>query len=210
VLRRTGYEVAAIEQFNQPGAELPSTTVGRVAYVCHSVRFVCDPTDGDDAPTPREHTRETRARGDFHARRLSIARRRPRMRGDGVPQENVLLEIELGEYALDDGRGRFGRTAARELAFRGERDPGDARAAVPGSLADQQERRAGLPFEVRDETLASDLRFIALRVLVEGLPDPCCRELLDERGRRYHGPSVTGSSGNRAERAATAPPTRRT
>jgi thiamine pyrophosphokinase len=41
-----------------------------------------------------------------------------------------------------------------------------------------------------------------LGVLVEGPPDPSGRQLLDECVGRYDGASVTGSSGNRAERAA--------
>ncbi len=181
-----------------------------VAYVGRSERFVRDPTNGDNATASREHTRETHASSDLDALRSSIARGRSRMRGHDVPEENVVLEIELGEYAVDDRRGRLGRTAASELALRGEGNPRDARATVTGSLADEQKLGAGPLFEVRDEALPEEQRPLPLRVLVKGLPDPCCRQLLDECRRRYHGSSVTGSSGNRAERAATAPPTRRT
>ncbi len=117
------------------------------------------------------------------------------MRGDDVPEEHVLLQAELGEHAMDDGRARLGRARAGELTLRRERDPGDARTAVPGRLSDQHEARAGTSFEVRDEPPAQQRGARSLGVLVERLSDPSGRELLGECGRRYDARSVSGSSG---------------
>jgi len=56
-----------------------------------------------------------------------------------VPAKHVLLEAKLSQGVADDRRSRFGGAAACQLALGGEREAADARAAVAGSLADEQE-----------------------------------------------------------------------
>jgi hypothetical protein len=57
---------------------------------------------------------------------------------DDVPEQHVVGEAELLECALDDRRSGFRRPGAGELAFGGEWDPTDSRAAVAGGLTDQE------------------------------------------------------------------------
>ena len=57
-----------------------------------------------------------------------------------VPEQDVLFDSELRERPVDDRRRRLSRTGAGQLPLRGERDPGDAGAAVTGRLGDEQER----------------------------------------------------------------------
>ena len=120
---------------------------------------------------------------------------------DDVPQENVVGEAELGERALDDRRGRLARPAARELALGRERDSRDARAAVARCLADEQDARVRRALKVGGQPPPQERCSLTLRVLVEGVADPGSSQLVDECRRRYDCPSVTGSSGSRAERA---------
>ena len=78
---------------------------------------------------------------DLGAGRLPVRLRRARMRRDEVPEQDVVLEPELRERPLHDRRGRLRRPAAGQLALGGERNPRDARAAVAGRLADEQDPR---------------------------------------------------------------------
>ena len=87
---------------------------------------------------------------------------------------------------MDDRRGRLAGPVAGELALGRERDAGDARAAVAGGLADEQDRRVGARVEVAREPLGEAL----VAVLVERRADPRGGEPLHERFA-LTGPSVT-------------------
>jgi hypothetical protein len=102
------------------------------------------------------------------------------MRGNDVPEQHVLLELELGQDAMGDGGRRFRRPQAGELPLGRERDPGDACAPVPGRLADEEDRRGRLSLQVVGEPRAQEPRTWAFRVLVEGRSDVRGRDLLDE------------------------------
>ena len=72
-----------------------------------------------------------------------------------VPEEDVLGQPELGEHAVDDGRGSLARRRARELALGGERDAAHARAAVAGGLADEEHPRVASGVEVAGQSRRS-------------------------------------------------------
>ena len=102
------------------------------------------------------------------ARRRAVRRGGAGMRRHDVPEEHGVGEPELGKHAVDDRRRRLAGRRSRELPLRGERDARDARAAVSGGLADEQQRRVGAGLEVAVETLREPL----VAVLVERVADP--------------------------------------
>jgi hypothetical protein len=55
---------------------------------------------------------------------------------------------------MDDRGRRLRGTGAGELALGGERDPADPRSAVARGLADEDDPRIGVPFEICTEPLA--------------------------------------------------------
>ena len=195
MLRRTGYETAAIEQFNQPGPERPGSAVRGVADVRSAERSLRNAADRNHPTVTRELTREREPGHDLGARRPAIRERRPGVCGDDVPKEDALLEAELREHPVQDRCRRLGRPLARELALGGERDPGDAGAAVPRRLADEEKVSGGMALEIDHEPIAKQRRPRPLRVLVERRSDTRGCELLDECRARYDATSVTGSSG---------------
>ena len=164
----------------------------RVTDARHAERALGDPPDGDDTPTPCQSSHEPTPGLDLVRGRETVRRRGAWMRRHDVPEEDGDRQTQLCQNALHDRRRRLRRTRAGELPLRGERDPRDAGAAVARRLADEQELRLAPRLEVGDQPLASQSGF---PVLVERASDAGSRELLDECGRRYDGPSVTGSSG---------------
>ncbi len=100
---------------------------------------------------------------------------------DDVPEQHAVLEPELGEHPVDDGRGRLGGPASAQLPLRREGDAADPGAAVARGLAEEQQLGAGVPPEVVREPLAAQGRAC---VLVEGGADPRAGEPLDEQVRR--------------------------
>lgn len=202
MLRRTGYVVAEIEQFNQSRAELPSSAVGRMAKAGKCQRCLGHASDRHDPPPRGEHAHEAQPGPHLDACGPPVRPLRPGVRGDDVPEEHIVLEVELREDAVDDGRRGLRGPCSGELALRGERDPGDPGTAVPGRLADEQQRRASMRAEIPNEAIAEEGSARPLGVLVERVADAGTPELSHECLRRYHGASVVGSSGNRAERAA--------
>lgn len=70
------------------------------------------------------------------------------MRGNDVPQQHRLLQPELGEHAVNDGRGGLRRAGAGQLPLGGERDARDAGTAVAGRLPDEKDRSMTARFEV--------------------------------------------------------------
>jgi len=101
-----------------------------------------EPADGDHAPAEREPLREDGAPSDLGARRHAVRRRGAGMRRHDVPEQHVLVELELGQDAMDDRRGRLRRALSGQLALGREGDPRDARTAVPRRLPDEKDRRA--------------------------------------------------------------------
>src|SRR5215212_8635687 len=95
-----------------------------------------------------------------------------------VPEQDVILERELREHAVDDRRSGLRRPRIGELALRRERHPAYAGAAKAGRLAYEHVRRAPSPFQVRRQPRAAE---VGRRVLVEGLADPRFGQSLDER-----------------------------
>lgn len=95
--------------------------------LCASARGVADPrepqsalgdaADGDNASSLGERREELDAGGDLSIRRLSVRGRGPRMRRHDVPEEDVVLDPELVEHAVDDRRARLGRSRAGELSL---------------------------------------------------------------------------------------------
>ena len=73
-----------------------------------------------------------------------------------------------------------GGPAAGELALRGERDPGDAGAAVAGRLADEQQRRVFASLEVGKQPVAPRVGAVAVTIEVERRADRGAAQPLDE------------------------------
>ena len=86
---------------------------------------------------------------------------------DDIPEQDVVLEPELAQNAVNDRRARLGRAATRELPLGRERDPADARAAVAGRFADEQDPRGALRVRGTLQPLLPEAR---ARVLVEVRP----------------------------------------
>src|SRR6185437_11842276 len=72
------------------------------------------------------------------------------------------------------------RAAARELALRRERDAGDARAAMSGGLADEQERRVFERGQVGMKPQAPRGGTVAVTIEVERRADRSAAQTLDE------------------------------
>ena len=126
-------------------------------YAPPSASWATRPTGTTRRPRASSHTN-----GSPDSISLRLGRRfdasSPGWVGTTFQSRTSLGEPELGEHAVDDGRGRLGRALARELPLRGERDAGDARAAVAGRLGDEQDRRRRALVEVRREPSAQQRR----------------------------------------------------
>jgi hypothetical protein len=122
-----------------------------VADVGRARHLLGDPPDRDDTAAARDRFEEPRGSLHLDARRPPV-RIRPaglvRMGRYDVPQEDVGLDPELGERAVDDRRGRLGRALAGQLPLGGERDPRDARTQVTGGFPDQDDGGVATFFEV--------------------------------------------------------------
>jgi hypothetical protein len=135
-------------------------------------RSLGDPSHGHDFSPPRELVEERPRYGDLLGARPAVRcglTGTMRMRGDDVPEQDVLLDPELAEHAVDDRRRRLGGPRSGQLALRGEGNATDARAAVAGRLADEQKPSPGLTREIVGETLPQAR---GKRVLVERGSDP--------------------------------------
>ena len=171
VFRRTGYAVIRSIYRGPPGT-LPrrrATGGGRTAR--RSPAAASRP-DRDQAAAARDTFEKRRGGLHLDARRPPIRIRAIGlvwMCRDDVPEQDVVLEPELGEHAVDDRRARLRRPGARELALGRERDPGDARPAVPGGFSHQHNRRAFLRRQVDSQPFSPQAR---TAVLVERVADP--------------------------------------
>jgi hypothetical protein len=99
------------------------------------------------------------------------------MSRDDVPEQDVVLEVEIAERPVNDRRRRLGGARSGKLALGRERDAAHARTPVAGGLPHEEERRRRLPLEIGRQPPSAPVR---LGVLVEGGADPSPRELLDE------------------------------
>ena len=118
----------------------------RMADVRAAEDAVGHAADGDCAAARGELAQERQPALDLGAGGPAIRGRRARVRRDDVPEEDIVLDAELGEDAVDDRRGRLGRAAAGELPLGREGQPGDAGTAVAGSLPDEEDR-SGAPLQ---------------------------------------------------------------
>jgi hypothetical protein len=123
----------------------------RMADVRRRKRPLRDSADREHATTARELSCKGQAGFDFAARRRAVRDGRARVGRHDVPEQDVCLEIELLERAMDDRRRRLRGSGAGDLALRRERDPADARAAIARGLADEENRRVVPTREVRRE-----------------------------------------------------------
>src|SRR5438094_8908322 len=133
-----------------------------------------DPPYGDQAPILRQLLEERPRSRDLLSGRAPIRRLRPRMRGDDVPAESV--ECELRKDAPHNCRCRLSRSAPGQLALRGKRQAGHARAAVAGRFADEQDGGVRHVLEVRGQPLAPEPRGGSLPIEVEGRADASGRK----------------------------------
>jgi hypothetical protein len=111
---------------------------------------VRDAADGDRPAPVRESAQKGQPGVDLGSRRATIRARRAGVRRDDVPEQDLLLEAELDEDAVDDGGCRFCRPVPRELPLGGERNAADAGPAIAGGLPDEEKRRGASRLEVRD------------------------------------------------------------
>ena len=155
----------------------------RVAHVLASEHGVGEPPDRHDVAIRRQTLEEWPRRLDLDARGTTV-RLRPtrgvRMSRHDVPEERLVLEPERGEHAVDDRRRRLSRPSARDLVLGGQRHAAHPRAAVAGSLGDEQKRRFCLRLEVVAQALAPNRRTLAVAIEVERRPDRRGGELVDE------------------------------
>ena len=142
VLRRTGCARGSIEQFNHPGPELPDAAAGTDAERTSRPGRSAPAVPRANEPPARERTRVSQPGSGLRAGRPAVRGLGPRMSRHDVPEEDDFLELELAQHAVHDRRGRLGRADTGQLALRRERDAGDAGPAIPGRLADEQDRAA--------------------------------------------------------------------
>jgi len=165
------------------------SAVRRVPDVRRSRDARGEPADGDDLPSSHQGDEKAMRLRDLGSRREAIRGRGPRMRRHDVPEQQVLLEPEVGEHTVDDRRGRLRGPRSGELPLGREGEAADAGAAIAGRLADEEERGAASALEVGAEPFASERR---VGVLVVGGADPRGGELLDESLEGYSHSIVEG------------------
>ena len=98
-----------------------------------------------------------------------------------VPEQDVVLDPELGQHAVDDRGARLGRPGAGQLPLGGERDPADARTAVAGGFPDQHDGRVTAFCQVGSQPFSQQAR---TAVLVERRADPRPGELVYQCSQR--------------------------
>src|SRR5262245_51221932 len=105
----------------QPGSELSSATVRRVTDSDGADRSLGDPAHRDDVAPRGELLEERPGRLDLGAVRPAVRvglSGAVRVGRHDVPEEHVLGQVELLEYAVDDRRRRLGRAAPGQLPLR--------------------------------------------------------------------------------------------
>jgi hypothetical protein len=166
-----------------------------MAHVGGAGRLLREPPDRDDEPGADNGVEESGGRFDFGTRRPPVrvrAARLVRMGRDDVPEQNLVLDPEADERALDDRRRCLAWSAAGQLALGGERDPRDARAPVAGGFPDQDDGSIAPIFEVGGQPLSKQGR---MAILIERTADRGLSELGYQRSQR-----TTSSTGRRRAR----------
>jgi hypothetical protein len=105
-----------------------------------------EPADGDQAAVLGELLEEGRRSPDLEPGRTAVRRLRSWVGGHDVPTQGV--QLELGEDALDDRGRRLRRPVAAELTLRRERKTRDPGTSIPRSLTHEEERSAGMVFQI--------------------------------------------------------------
>ena len=100
-----------------------------------------------------------------------------RVGGHDVPEQDVFLDPELAEHAMDDRRSRLGRSSACQLTFRRERKAAYPGAPITRRLTDEKQLRSQPTRKIVGQTVPQDC---CKRVLVEGHADMRGREPLNE------------------------------
>ncbi len=116
VLRRIGKVstlVTLAQRCGEAGAEGGRAAVGRVADVRPAEPALGEAADGDQAPAGRELGEKRRRVVDLSAGGRAVRALGPGMRGDEVPEEDVVGDAELVEDAVNDRRCRLGRPCTR-------------------------------------------------------------------------------------------------
>ena len=152
----------------------------RMADVFGSQSGRGDPPDGDHPAAGGQGFGEGQASGHLIGRRRAVRGRGAGMGRDDVPEQHLVGQPQFGKNAVDDRRCRLGRPRSRQLAFGGERDPGDPGAAVARRLADQQKWGPGSGLEVGGEAGTAERRTVTVTVEIRRLPDPGSCERADE------------------------------
>jgi hypothetical protein len=141
---------------------------------------VRQPSGGDRPATGDELLEQRHRLTYFSLRRPSVRfrlARAVRMSRHDVPEQDIVLEPELGKDAVDDRRGRLCWAGSRELALGCEGDAADSRSSIARRLAHEQVASRYPRTQVLGEPPATELR---AGVLVEGRADLRVGELLDE------------------------------
>jgi hypothetical protein len=159
----------------QAVSERTRSAMRGMTYVWRVENVGCKPSDRDDPAAAGELVEKWTRGAHLSARGQAVRGRRPRMRRHDVPEQDVVLDPELAQDAVDDRRSRLGGPAAGQLAFRGERQAADTRAAVAGGLADEQELCVLALHEMLVKPPAAQL---GASVLVVRRSDACAREPL--------------------------------
>ena len=177
--RLTGAAIGTLTGEHTPEAcrELQCAAVRRVPDIRRVEDGRGDPPDGDDAAAAGQLVEERSRCAHLTARRPPVRISRPRVRRDDVPQKHIVLEAELAEDAMHDRRARLGRARAGQLTLGRERHTADARAAIAGSLADEDDGRRGALLEIDAESFAPERR---ARVLIVRRADARAGEPIDE------------------------------
>ncbi len=174
---------------SSPSANATRAAVRRMPDVRSVERLRGEPPDGDDAAAARQLVEERP--GGATSRRVGrrLDEARAGMRRHDVPEQDVVLDPELREHAVDDRRGRLGGAAPGQLPLGGERDAADAGAAVAGRLADEQDRRV----RARREMLARPARAAAPTPRTGCASRRCARARAGRRDPVHAGIVGTGS-----------------
>jgi hypothetical protein len=94
-----------------------------MAHVRRYERGFRDPTNGEDVSTRCELMYERQAGFNLGPCRRAIGARRAGVGRHDIPEQNIVLELELGEHAVDDRRCRLGGAGAGQLTLGREWDP---------------------------------------------------------------------------------------
>ncbi len=149
----------------------------RVADVPPTEDVVREAADGNRSPAAAEFLEKRHCLSYFGSSRPAVRRSGPGIRRHDVPEEDVVLDAELGDHTVDDRGRRFRRPLAGQLPLGREGQPADPSAAISGRLTHEKVSGVGPALEVGGKPFTAELR---VRVLVERLADARLGERVDE------------------------------